>query len=354
MYNRIKKLREELENKDIQAMIVSNPKNIRYLTGLTAEGTLIINKKENLFLTDSRYIEEVKNNLTVEDNISLINISDISRYDYENFLILCNNVGFEEKYITYETYQNYLQLYQANLVETEGIIEQIRQEKQEDEIESIKKACKITDECFEYIIKYIKKGMTEKRIAFEIEKYMRINGAENIAFEFCVASGPNSALPHATPTERKLQENDVLLIDIGCKVNGYCSDFTRTIYLGKASEKFKEEYNFVLRQQKNIIESLKEEKNIIDIFKPIYKAYEEKDFLILHAFGHGVGLDIHENPVLGIKKESYLKENMVLAVEPGIYIPKEYGIRIEDTVLVTKNGCITLTKSAKNLIEIQL
>ena len=354
MNNRIKKLRELLQEKDIQGMIVSDPKNIKYLTGLLAEGTLLINLKENIFLTDSRYVEEVNKNVNIDDNIVVINISDISRYDYENFFILCNNVGFEEKYITYETYQNYMQLYQVNLVETEGIIEKQREIKEEEEIENIKKACKITDDCFEYIVKYIKNGMTEKRIAFEIEKYMRMNGAEGIAFDFCVASGENSSMPHATPTDRQLQENDVLLLDIGCKVNGYCSDFTRTIVIGKASEEFKKDYNFVLQEQEKIIKLLKSDKSIKYIFEKIYDDYSKNDYKILHAFGHGLGLYIHENPFLGIKNENCLEENMVIAVEPGIYFENKYGIRIEDTVLITKNGCINLTKSAKNLIEVEI
>ena len=209
MNERLKDFKIKMKQKDLQGMIISDPKNIKYLTGLTEEGTLIIKNKENIFLTDSRYVEEVKSKLTVDDEISIINISDISKYDYENFFILCNNVGFEEKYITYEQYKNFLQLYQVNLVETEGIVEELRCIKSEEEIENIKKACKITDDCFEYITKYIKVGMSEKRIAFEIEKFMRINGAENIAFEFCVASGENSALPHARPTDRRIKNNDV-------------------------------------------------------------------------------------------------------------------------------------------------
>lgn len=354
MNDRIKKLRKALEEKDIQGMIVSNPININYLTELSAEGTLIINLKENIFLTDSRYVEEVKKNINVEDNISVINISDIGRYDYENFFTLCNNVGFEEKYITYETYQNYKQLYQADLVETEGIIEKLREIKEEEEIENIKKACKITDECFEYIIKYIKVGMTEKRIAFEIEKFMRMNGADGIAFDFCVASGENSSMPHAVPTNRVLKQNDVLLLDIGCKVNGYCSDFTRTIVIGKATEEFKQDYNFVLSEQEKIIKCLKADKSIKYVFEKIYDDYSKNDYKILHAFGHGLGLYIHENPFLGTKNENEFKENMVLAIEPGVYFENKYGIRIEDTILITKNGCINLTRSAKNLIEVEI
>ena len=354
MNERLKDFKVKMKQKDLQGMIISDPKNIKYLTGLTEEGTLIINNKENIFLTDPRYVEEVKTKLTVDDEISIINISDISKYDYENFFILCDNVGFEEKYITYEQYKNFLQLYQVNLVETEGIVEELRCVKSEEEIENIKKACKITDDCFEYITKYIKVGMTEKKIAFEIEKFMRVNGAENIAFEFCVASGENSALPHARPTDRTIKNNDVLLLDIGCKVNGYCSDFTRTIHIGKATEEFKEAYKFVLEEQEKIIKDLKPENDIKQILKPIYDDYSQKDYSILHAFGHGLGLYIHEEPVLTTRKNRIIKENMVLAVEPGVYFTNEFGIRIEDTILITENGSIILTKSAKNLIEIEI
>ena len=354
MNERLKDFRVKMKQKELQGMIVSDPKNIKYLTGLTVEGTLIINIKENIFLTDSRYVEEVQHSLTVDDEISIVNIADLSIYDYENFFILCDNIGFEEKYITYEQYKSFLQLYQGNLVETEGIIEELRSIKDEEEIESIKKACKITDDCFEYIIKYIKVGMTEKRIAFEIEKFMRMNGAEGIAFEFCIASGENSALPHARPGERIIKNNDVLLLDIGCKVNGYCSDFTRTIHIGKASEEFKEAYKFVLDEQEKIIKNMKIDSDIKQILKPIYEDYEQKDYRILHAFGHGVGLNIHEEPFLTMKRNKNIKENMILAVEPGVYFNNKFGIRIEDTILITENGSINLTKSAKNLIEIEI
>ncbi len=352
MNERIKELKYRLEKNDIQAMIVSNPLNIHYLTGLTEEGTLIINKKENLFLTDSRYIEEVGQKLTVGDEISIVNISEMGKYDYENIFVLCNNVGFEEKYLTYEKYQEYMQLYQVNLVETEGVIENMREIKETEEIENIKKACKITDECFEYILKYIKVGMTEKRIAFEIEKYMRINGADGIAFDFCVASGENASKPHAIPTDKRIKNNEVLLLDIGCKVNGYCSDFTRTVYIGQASEQFKESYKFVLEEQEKILNELKPEKNIKEVIEPIYKDYKDREYEILHAFGHGLGLYIHEQPILGVKKDTNLKEKMILAVEPGLYIPGQYGIRIEDTVLITNEGIEILTNSKKQLIEI--
>lgn len=172
MNEKIKCLREKMRALNMQGMIISNPKNIKYLTGINAEGTLLLTRKENYYITDSRYIEEVKATLTIDDEIIVSNYTEISEYDYENFFSFCENVGFEENYITYGTYKNYMHKYKANhLEETENLIEKQRLIKDEKEIEYLKKACEITDNCFLHLLDYIKIGMTEKQIAFEIEKY---------------------------------------------------------------------------------------------------------------------------------------------------------------------------------------
>ena len=167
---RIKWLRNQLMSLNLDGMIVSNPINVRYLTGLSEEGILIIAPKENIFVTDGRYIESVNRNLTIDDEIVAYEAKNLNKYDYEAIFMLSENVGFEENYVTYEQYKKYLQTYQVNLVETEGLIENQRIVKDEQEIEIITKACEITDKAFEYIIKNIKKGMTEKEVAFEIER----------------------------------------------------------------------------------------------------------------------------------------------------------------------------------------
>ena len=218
MNEKIKCLREQLRGLDIQGMIVSNPVNIRYLTGISAEGVLLITRKENYYITDARYIEEVQSTITIDDEIIVYNYTDISEYDYENFFSFCENVGFEENYVTYATYKNYMHKYKANhLEETENIIEKQRFIKDNNEIELLKKACEITDKCFEHLVEYIKVGMTEKQIALEIEKFFTENGAESLAFETIVASGPNSSKPHAKTTERKIDLGDPITIDFGCK-----------------------------------------------------------------------------------------------------------------------------------------
>lgn len=351
MNEKIKWLREKIKGLDIQGMIISNPVNIRYLTGIDAEGILLITRKENYYITDSRYIEEVKSVVTIDDEIIVRNYTDFTDYDYENFFSFCENVGFEENYITYSTYKNYMQKYKANhLEETEGIIEKQRIIKSEDEIKLLEKACNITDNCFIYLQEFIKIGMTEKQIAYEIEKYFLENEAEGLAFETIVASGTNSSRPHAKVTERKIDVGDSITIDFGCKYKGYCADMTRTIFAGYVPEKVKRVYDLVLKNQLQTQKDMKEGANIKILARNVENDFKLNGYSLIHALGHGVGLDIHEAPVISLKNEALLKENMVVTNEPGIYIPGEFGVRIEDTVLITKTGCINLTKSDKNYI----
>jgi len=350
---KIQCLRDKLKAQNMQGMIVSNPVNVKYLTGLDDEGTLLITLKENVFLTDGRYIENVQKKLTIADEIIAYDIGKLSKYDYENFFIMLENIGFEEKYVTYETYKNYLTRYQVNLVETEGIIEKLRTIKEQEEIESISKACKITDDCFKYIQTWIKRGMTEKEIAFEMECYMRTHGADGLAFDTIVASGHNSSLPHAVPTDRRIREGDIILFDFGCRVNGYCSDMSRTIFVSFVDEEYKKDYDFVLGVQEKMIEEIRDGANIKLVVKNAENEFKMNNYEIMHSFGHGVGLDIHEIPYITSKFDNKYKENNIVTVEPGIYIPGRYGIRIEDTVLVKKDKAERLTLSSKDYIIIK-
>ncbi len=186
---KLKCLKEKLSSLNIEAMIVSNPVNIKYLTGITAEGTLLVTRKENVFITDARYLEDVRSTLTIYDDIIVYDVRDVSKEDYENFFSYCENVGFEENYVTYAKYKEYMHKYLINnLEETEYIIEKQRMIKDKQEIEYVKKACNITDNCFSHLMNFIKKGMTEKQVATEIEKFFRENGAEGLAFDTIVAS----------------------------------------------------------------------------------------------------------------------------------------------------------------------
>lgn len=188
MNDRVRWIRNNLKAQNIQGMIVSNPVNIHYLTNIDAEGVLLLTLKENFYITDDRYIEKVQRTLMVDDEIIVVNVRELSPEDYENYFMFCENVGFEENYVTYAKYKEIMRVYKIHsLVETECAIEKQRQIKDKEEIKYIKKACQITDDCFSYLLKYIKKGMTEKQIADEIEKYFKASGAA-VAFDPIVAS----------------------------------------------------------------------------------------------------------------------------------------------------------------------
>lgn len=352
MNSKMQWLRNKITSMNLQGMIVSNPVNIQYLTNIQAEGILILTRKENIYITDGRYVEYAHQILTVFDEIIVYDQKDLSRDDYENFFLFCENVGFEENYLTYAKYKEYIRKFRINnFVETDNIIEKQRMIKDEEEIENIKEACKITDDCFEYIVNYIKPGMTEKQIAREIDEYF-YKYSEGIAFDTIVASGENSSKPHAIPSDRKIQNVDVITIDMGCKVNGYCSDMTRTIFVGEVPEYIKPVYELVLKNQEQVLRDLKENSNTKLVTKMVDNDFRLKDYALIHALGHGVGLDIHEGPSISINSESLLKENMVITNEPGIYIPGKFGVRIEDTILIGKGACELLTKSPKKYIII--
>ena len=289
--------------------------------------------------------------LTVQDGILVSNIKDIALDDYENFFLFCEKVGFEETHLTYAKYKEYMHKYRINsFEETEGIIEKQRMIKEEHEIENIKKACSITDDCFEYLKSFIKVGMSEKQIAAEIENFFFRNGAEDLAFSTIVASGKNSSMPHAVPTDKLIEPGDPITIDMGCKYNGYCSDMTRTIFAGFVPPYVRPVYDLVLKNQMQVSESLREGANIRTISKAVESDLKLNGFEMLHSLGHGVGLDIHEYPFFGNRVDFHLKENMVITNEPGVYIPNKFGVRIEDTILISKYSSINLTKSDKGYV----
>ncbi len=353
MNSKLKWLRNKMSSLNLQGIIISNPTNIKYLTNIDAEGTLIITPKENIYITDGRYIEHVHSILTLFDEIIVYDINDVSKDDYENFFMFCENVGFEEHYISYATYKEYIRKYKINnFVETEYIIEKQRMIKDQEELSNIIKACNITDECYKYIINYIKPGMTEKQIAKEIDDYYS-ERTEGTSFDTIVASGENTSKPHAVPTDRKIQEKDIITIDMGCKVNGYCSDMTRTFFIGEPTEEMKTVYNLVLNNQKFALEQYKDGASTRQITKMVENDFKLYGYDLIHSLGHGVGLEIHEPPYIGYRSDCMLRENMVVTDEPGIYIPGKFGIRIEDTVQITKFGCTSLTNSDKGLIFLE-
>lgn len=349
MNEKIRLLRERMKKINLDGMIITNPISIKYLSNLDEEGIMLITRRENIFITYTMYIEKVNSVLTINDEIIVVDSKDISKEEYENFFVFCENVGFEEEHLTYKGYKHLKQLYKINnFVETDKIVEKQREVKYNEEIEYVTKACEITDKCFSHLLTFIKQGMTEKEVALEIEMFFKKNGADDLAFPTIVASGKNSANPHWTPTDKKIEMADPILIDMGCKYNGYCSDFTRTIFMGCILEEIKPVYDLVFKNQMMINNEIKEYANIKTLSKMAENDFKLYGYNLIHSLGHGVGLEVHERPFINSKNDTFLKQNMIIANEPGIYLNGKYGIRIEDTVLVTKNGSISLTKSGKN------
>ena len=199
---------------------------------------------------------------------------------------------------------------------------------------------------------YVKPGMTEIDIANEIQSYFKKHGVNELAFETIVASGENTSKPHAIPSDRKIQDKDIVLVDFGCKFEGYCSDMTRTFFVGGITEEQRNVYNLVLKNQVQTERGLRDGVNAKILAKSVENDFGLNNHMLIHSLGHGVGLDIHEAPNMSFKTDFILKENMVVTNEPGIYIPGKFGIRIEDTVWVNRAMCTRLTKSNREIIVI--
>lgn len=350
MNYKIENIKKRMEKLNIQGMIITNSSSLRYILGFDVEGMIFITDKGNLLITDSRYIEYANSMITITDGIATANISELTDDDNFSFFEDCERVGFEEFDLTYASYSEMIRRYRiSDMVETNGMIEKLRMIKDSDEIACIEKACEITDDCFEYLKKFIKIGMTEKEIALEIYNYFIKHGADGLAFDTIVASGTNSSKPHAIPTDKRIEYGDVIVIDFGAKYNGYCADMTRTIFVGEVSKEAEKLYNFLLDVQAEGTRKLVEGEDTRTIAKSVEYELNQRNCTLIHALGHGVGIDIHEKPILSVKSSTILKNNMVVTNEPGIYIPEDIGIRIEDTIVINDRIPRILTNSSKHL-----
>ncbi|MCK4863029.1 MAG: aminopeptidase P family protein [Dehalococcoidales bacterium] len=354
MNNRLQKLSEKFAEKEIDAFFISQMENRRYLSGFDGSaGYLLIMEKKAVLATDFRYTEQAK---TEAPGFEILQIAG-SIADWFPGLVSDSGIkrlGFEAGDVTFNFHR---QLNDAmkkkkvpvKLVPVNGMVESLRAVKEPGEIEFIRKAAAITDAAFEYVESTIKAGMTEKQVAWELEKSLRENGSQALPFEIIVASGPQAALPHAKPSDRVINEGEPVLIDMGARYEGYASDLSRTIYIGVPDGTFRKIYRTVLDAQTvamSIISAGITGHQADSVAREIIeKAGYGNAFG--HTLGHGVGLAAHELPRLGPDSEETLNEGMVFTVEPGIYLTGWGGVRIEDTVVMEQGKVRVLSQARK-------
>ena len=344
---------EILKQKEGAALLVSDPYNMRYLSGFTGgEGYLYISENRQCIIVDARYTLWAKN----ECNLDVITIDSDFYHSINEFIELdkADILMLEGRHLTYMQYKEFEENLSVKVKSLDDEIDMLRLVKDDEEIGYIREAERIGDEAFSYILGELREDITEKEVAYKLEMYMRTHGAEGLSFETIAAGGPNSASPHAMPSDRKLKSGDMFTMDFGCIYKGYCSDMTRTVVIGKASEKQREVYNIILEAQQCAIDNIRAGISGCDADSCARNVITAAGYgdCFGHGLGHGVGLFIHEEPRLSKKSKNILVPGNVVTVEPGIYIPGEFGVRIEDVVVIRENGIENLTLSDKTLIEI--
>ena len=354
---RYNKLQGLLEQKGLEAVLISDGYNMRYFSGFTgATGYVLVTKNSKTLFTDSRYTlaaaAQAPDYTVVEVDSSRDYCAVINKVlEAEKITVL----GFEALQVRYSEYELLKErLVAKELVPLKGELAALRRIKTQEEIELHRHAEHIGDIAFEEVLHHIRPGVTELEIAAKLEYIMKLNGADKLSFESIVASGVNSSKPHAEPGHRQIQKGDFVTMDFGCVYNGYCSDMTRTVVVGRADKKQKEIYSTVLKAQLAVLDMLKPglpgreyDKVARDI---IYGAGYEGYFG--HGLGHSVGLEIHENPRFSMMEEDIIEAGMIMTVEPGIYVPEFGGVRIEDMVVLTEDGYENFAHSSKELIEL--
>lgn len=349
MTERVEKIREYISANNLDGVILTSMPNVFYMSGFTGDNVILfISSDKCMIITDSRYTLQAAQQSpefeTVTARSSLIKELkkfNLKRMGYEADHVSCTSL---------EIFKN--ELCGCEFENCASVMKKLRIIKNSEELSRIRTAAEIADSAFSHILTFAKIGMTEKDIALELEFYMRKNGAEAVSFSTIVAASERGAMPHAEPGDRIIKSGDAVVMDFGCKYKGYCSDMTRTVFFGMADDQQVRVYNSVLKAQTAALKEIKAgvAENVPDKAARLALAEYGFDKYFTHSLGHGVGVEIHEEPVMAPKRTGMLKEGMLVTVEPGAYLDGFMGVRIEDLVAVTKNGCENLTKSEKDVI----
>jgi Xaa-Pro aminopeptidase len=346
MTHRMEKARRFLKRLAIDALLVSNPSNIFYLSGFHGhDSLLVLGDAFSYIITDFRYKEEAERDakgfVVISDRDNLYN--KCARIVKKNRI---RSLGFEAHYMTVQAGDILRDLIGFKPLPTVNLIEGLRIKKDSAEIKKIRQSAIIAKKVVGLLEKSIKPGASEKDIANQIDFCIKRLGAERPSFDTIVLSGKNTSMPHGKPSNRLIEKGDPVLMDFGARLDCYSSDLTRMVFVGKITNYINIIYSIVRSAQKKAIEKIRPGVKASEIDKAARSYIRSKGFekYFGHATGHGIGIDVHELPQIGSKNHVKLKQGMVFSVEPGIYIPGEFGIRIEDMVLVTSSGCEVITR----------
>jgi Xaa-Pro aminopeptidase len=341
---RVERLRPALE----EPLLVTNPTNIQYLVGFTSSNAALLVEEDRVRLfSDFRYAEAARAVAGVEfEETKRALLKDLAGR-------LSGRIGFERDQVSYAGYET-LRGGSIEPVPRGGLVERLRAVKDEKELASVKRACEITDRMFERLAEERFIGRTELDLAWTVQRLFHEEGAEGAGFESIVASGPQAARPHARATEREIQAGETVIVDTGCKVDGYASDYTRTFATGSVNGDVREAYAAVLAAQQAGLDALRAGITGVEADAAARSVVDESAFrgTFGHGLGHGLGLEVHEAPRLSTESTDTLEPGNVVTVEPGIYVPGRFGIRIEDNVVITADGIENYTRLRKDLISV--
>lgn len=351
--NHLKQIAAKLPEYEIDAMLLSSAPGEFYGVGFHGEGYVVVTANECRYFTDSRYIEAAEKTVTGAS----ITMTDRG-HSYPTLIqkaiddLGIHKMGFEDSYMTVAEYKRLDGALQVDLVPAQGLVNGLRAAKDQEELDAMVQAQRISERAFDEILKFIKPGVTEKEIAAKLEYDMLRFGAQKMSFDPIVVSGPNGSLPHGVPSDKKVENGEFITMDFGCIYNGYCSDMTRTIALGEPTEEMRKVYNVVLQAQLAGLAASKAGVTGKSIDAAARKVIEDAGYgeYFGHGYGHSVGIEIHESPNANLRDETLMPVGAAVSAEPGIYLPGRFGVRIEDVAIMTEDGCIDITKAPKDLI----
>ncbi len=351
--SRLSRLRQRMRSAGLDALLVSSPSDVRYLTGFTGSNALAIVRRRSLTLvTDTRY--ELQSSMEARGIRRIISRDSLAQgVAMAQGLDGLRIVGFEAQHVTYAQYRQLRRLFPGvEFRSTADIVGDVATVKDRMEIRAIRRAAAISDAVFGELLPLLKPGVRELDVAAEISYRHRRHGAAGDSFEAIVVSGERGALPHGRATARRIRRGDLVTLDFGCVVDGYCSDLTRTVAIGRVAQETRRAYEIVLEAQTAAIEAAQPGmlgRDLDSVAREhISRAGYGKHFN--HSLGHGIGLRIHERPRVSMASRDRLRQGNVITIEPGVYLPGRWGLRIEDDVLITASGCTVLTTSPKQLM----